>query len=290
MVILAGLGTAIDGRLDLLSHFRAHLGLALIGAALVFLLLKAPVRGALSGVAGCAALATLVPVLWLNAAKPTGGDPMLRILHFNMLGENRRADEIATLIRAEEPDVVFLLEGTPMEPHFEALSDLYPYRLPCQWAVNRCDLQVLSRLPLDEAELQPMPHSGNRVAMLPFTLGGQEITVVGAHFSKPYQDGVLWWQLHHMADRLAAIETPLVLVGDFNATPWSKLLVDFKEKAGFRYVAGFRGSWPAEAGPLGFPIDHALVRGRAVPTDIAMLADDFGSNHRGFILGIAITP
>ena len=52
---------------------------------------------------------------------------------------------------------------------------------------------------------------------------------------------------------------PVILVGDFNSTPWSHVMTRLRRKAGLNILSGIRPSWPATLGISLMPIDHILV-------------------------------
>jgi endonuclease/exonuclease/phosphatase (EEP) superfamily protein YafD len=85
--------------------------------------------------------------------------------------------------------------------------------------------------------------------------------------------------LERVASHCARIEGPLLLAGDFNLTPWSPFYSDFIRATGLVNAArGRLATWPAWLGPLGIPIDHALLRGSLSLVRIAS-GPDLGSDH-----------
>ncbi len=74
---------------------------------------------------------------------------------------------------------------------------------------------------------------------------------------------------------------PTILVGDFNAAPWSRRIRQIEKTFGLRHAPFPIATWPVEAGFLGIPIDHILLRGGTAFVEIAPWGAELGSNHRG---------
>jgi endonuclease/exonuclease/phosphatase (EEP) superfamily protein YafD len=76
---------------------------------------------------------------------------------------------------------------------------------------------------------------------------------------------------------------PVIVVGDFNLTPWSPIFADFERSSGLHNAAdgfGFTPTWYRFDGfPFGLVLDHVLVSG-----DMQCAAYDVGpdirSDHR----------
>jgi endonuclease/exonuclease/phosphatase (EEP) superfamily protein YafD len=59
----------------------------------------------------------------------------------------------------------------------------------------------------------------------------------------------------------------LILMGDFNSVPWSRVQRAFRGKTGLDNEAGWASSWPTFLPwPLRLPIDHILARGHLAVT------------------------
>ena len=92
-------------------------------------------------------------------------------------------------------------------------------------------------------------------------------------------------QLAIAGDVLAEVDGPKIVVGDFNATPWSAGLRAFRSE---NELSGFntRATWPIWLGFAGIPIDHAFVS-----RDLGILeietGPDIGSDHRPILIDVA---
>jgi endonuclease/exonuclease/phosphatase (EEP) superfamily protein YafD len=260
---------------DLFNHFVPHLALAAalwgVGAAVV---------GSRVSVALCALTvviqgARLAPELVAPASAAPDGR-VVRVLYANVLGPNEDHAAVLDLIERLDPDVVGLIE---VRPHW---ADAVDAALP-GWSreVNaRPDnfgLGLWSRLPM-EASTEPFGSFPGIVARF------DGFAVVLAHPPPPVSGiasqlrddyiasvGRTWPKL---GDRVA-------IVGDLNATPWSR---PFRELVATglsdtRAGRGLQGSWPTFVpSALGIPIDHVLVHG--VVARERRIEAEIGSDHR----------
>jgi endonuclease/exonuclease/phosphatase (EEP) superfamily protein YafD len=86
---------------------------------------------------------------------------------------------------------------------------------------------------------------------------------------------------NHLADRLRSPGVPVIVVGDFNATPWSRAMTPLYE-VGLRDTMlgrGFSATWRREIPMIAIPIDLILIGGR-ISTQQRWLGPDLGSDHR----------
>jgi endonuclease/exonuclease/phosphatase (EEP) superfamily protein YafD len=114
-------------------------------------------------------------------------------------------------------------------------------------------------------------------------LRGARLRIVLTHPPPPISARALamqYVQLAEIAPR-AAGAGPVVIMGDFNATPWSRPFAWLREHTGLcdsRAGFGIQASYPTESTLLRIPIDHLLasctvgVRDRRIGRDV-------GSDH-----------
>ena len=86
----------------------------------------------------------------------------------------------------------------------------------------------------------------------------------------------------------ASDDAPLV-VGDFNATPWSNAFAGPSSR-GWRRATGLAPTWPvAWRGVMGIPIDHVLASS-AWRVGGARVGPDIGSDHRPVMARLYAEP
>jgi len=117
---------------------------------------------------------------------------------------------------------------------------------------------------------------------------GAPFTLIVAHKLKPWFASMVEQQDAQLRARVNDIAGPLVVVGDFNAAPWSAPSRELIDATGLRAPRLPVPTWPVEAGRFGVPIDNIFVRGGARLTDLQPFGDDLGSNHRGLLAEVAV--
>lgn len=267
----------------ILQSLRFHIIAAGLGVALLLVTTGARWRGALlallmvaAGVQGAGPVTELLARRVDHAEAPLA---QFRILSFNVLVGNRRSAELVEAVLDDPPDVMLVMETPGIEDHLARLATILPYRLGCEDS-RTCDIALLSRFPLEEAEMvQLAPLDNERLVKAALSVDGQRVTIVGAHFSKPHHDNVTpieFWRVHRF---LGEIDGPLVLAGDFNAAPWSYPVAELARAHNLAPGPWMPATWPVRLGPLGVPIDNMFARGAAQIVTLEA-GDNLGSNHR----------
>ncbi|MBB4122708.1 endonuclease/exonuclease/phosphatase family protein [Martelella radicis] len=213
----------------------------------------------------------------------------LKLIEFNMLGHNRNGDAIAQWLEDQDGDVVYALESSPIWAHLDELSEAYPYCAGCSGDVQRGDLIVLSKHPLEDVGIFSLGKmSPNRFIRTRITFGGGHVFLVAMHLVKPYFDAEQQIELTRAAHILKDAEGPMILGGDFNSSLLSPTVQAFMQEVGLRSHAREPRTWPVSAPSIGLPIDHILVRPPAHITALSRMKDSIGSNHFGLIADISI--
>lgn len=213
-----------------------------------------------------------------------------RFLSFNVLTGNNRPEALVDAVLANPPDVMLVMETPGIESQLERLASVMPYRVGCDGPGYRCDISLLSRLPLENAEVVQMPLiRRDRIVTAEISVEGQQVTLVGVHLSKPYHDNVTPAEIERISRILGSIEGPLVLAGDFNAASWSEPLVDLGRLHDLVPGPWQPATWPVRLGPLGVPIDNVFTRGTAQLISLEA-GDSLGSNHRPLWASVGLYP
>ncbi len=214
--------------------------------------------------------------------------PELRIVFFNALHENAAAaDRIATALRAADPDVAIIAEADATYPALPRLSEHYQVLTPC--AFEMCDFLVLARPEVArwwQLTLNPVWEGRYVVTELAGRFHAPRF-IVGNHLVKPWFDGISGSEIGKLGAQYDWLPGDVVVVGDFNAAPWTYSMRRLLERTGFRALRRPLSTWPANAGWLGVPIDQVLVHGGARVQKIARFGADLGSNHAGLVVDIA---
>jgi len=99
---------------------------------------------------------------------------------------------------------------------------------------GRYGMAILSRWPLRRVRALRLPDGNEpRVALVAevHAPSGEVLTVVNVHFDWVADDRYRWAQSQVVAEFLRTLETPFVLLGDFNDVPDSRTLQQFRELA-----------------------------------------------------------
>jgi endonuclease/exonuclease/phosphatase (EEP) superfamily protein YafD len=269
--------------LDLLAGFRHQLAIALIICAVVAAFARWRRTAVAIGLLAVVNLALVVP-LYFGPSRPESGE--LRILSFNVLASNRRFAEVVDFIRASDADVVVLHEVTRRwEEAIEeaaATFDDWPYEI----TEARARGDLFGSLVLVEA--------GAAVESFGFALTDPRaieillpdgVALLAIHPLSPSSEFRAEQndrQLLFATEWAASQDGPTIVVGDFNATPWSypfRRLMSSADLSNSARGFGLDLSYPANGNPLlRVPIDHLLFSGGLAVVD-RRLGPAMGSDH-----------
>lgn len=269
-----------------------HFALQLVGAALVTAILALLSRRWIwAGVLVALAVSHAWPVFptW-GSGKVIARPERLRVVSANLF--YFAADEVKTVqtLRDSGADIVGLSEVTPAwQQAIATLADLYPYRVDCFAVAPDCENILLSKVPLSNARSGRLAADAPMIVAADLQWSGQLLTVVATHLTWPLSpatnerpglvsnvDDVSLLQGSLPATRqveqaealarvLADFPPNLVLMGDMNSAPWSRMQRAFRAATGLENAAGWRLSWPSWLPAfLRLPIDHVLTRGDLV--------------------------
>lgn len=237
-------------------------------------------------------------VIAISQSQADSREPVaLRLIWWNVFRSNPRSpDVLAQELIALNADVVILGETLPLQPVWNQLTDAYPYHMGCTGSV--CDMAVLSRLPLSAPNADfDAPVLGTngwfgyeRLAAFQVQTPQGALTLIGMHQTKGWYGAALTAESHQLRKMLTRTSGPLVLAGDFNAPPWGKIITDLALDNDLLLPWPPVATWPADAAPLGLPIDHVFSRDGAKLVRVAPLDPNMGSNHVGLWAEIALSP
>lgn len=292
---------------ELLWHFTETFFFLSIGVTLVLLALSfylpAAAAALLAVFFGLAAgnvpggpspqLHSMLPAAQAHAGEATeAARSTFRIVTHNLYVRNNRRADLAQWLRRQDADVIVMQEiDSVMAPVLEAAADRYPHQFfgwPRNW-VERPELRdqlsglaILSRFPLDEEAVFRQTRWSAPVASARLRLpGGTQVRLVVVHTNNPVRRSGLRARnalMQALAEELRRYDGPLVVAGDFNATPYTPVFAEFLATAGLTTTRAYPGTYPQFAGVFGLPIDHVLVRDAHIAAIEAL--DAFGSDHR----------
>jgi endonuclease/exonuclease/phosphatase (EEP) superfamily protein YafD len=286
-VALVGLAGGISWVVDLGSHFQAQYFVSQLACTILFLLAKR-VRWALVAMAFlCVPLLKLAPYYLV---KPPPAETLaagLRVVSFNVLSSNDRHAETLAWIRQTDPDLVYFPEVTrSWEVGLEPLKATLPHALSHPQEDN-FGWALFSKYPIREHEFIASRFVEVAMVRVVIEIAGRRVVCYGVHPLPPMSGAFaadrdqLFQQL---AKRVRQETGPVIVAGDFNATPWSHSMRPLAA-AGLRDTQlghGFSATWQRRIPILAIPIDLLLVAGDLAAT-ARWTGPDLGSDHRPII-------
>lgn len=283
---------------ELLDHFRYH---AIAGGVFVWFCCLPKRTRDLAIYPGCGVL-VLLALTYRQAVPfvpptPSGqAGETLVVVHAN-LGNTPEIDTLADWITGQSAEVISLQEVTP-DRLIELDTALVGYTR--RVAEPREDTRgvaiwVLSEIEVDDAEvIWPHADGGADRPVASVTLADTDppLTLVGVHAARPRNADRAETQRQELYDLVDALpherDRAVVLVGDFNATPWSGMIRDVSERSSLRRVRnqdGWPTTWPdGMFRVIGIPIDFAMARN--VKAAASSVGPSFGSDHRPVVVRI----
>lgn len=274
----------------LFEHFRFQYvwGGALVVAACAALRIR--------GWFDAALIATLVNALWLTpdltrARPPLPTGTPLRVLLLNVHTASTGFADVRELITETNADVIGLVEVDDrwLSALAPALAS-YPHRIE-EPRPDNFGIALYARRPMTGAAEKVGSQVPTAVATL--DVAGAPLGIILTHPIPPVSTAALAEQLAQLdavAARVRTIASPVIAMGDLNATPWSRPFRDFVAATGLcdsRAGFGLQASFPAATAILRIPIDHLLascsigVRSRTIERDV-------GSDHLPVVVDLVV--
>ncbi|QFU85769.1 endonuclease/exonuclease/phosphatase family protein [Amycolatopsis sp. YIM 10] len=274
----------IDGN----AYTTAALALTpyLTAAGLLFGLLALALRRWKVGAVVLLLVAALVSVLvprMVAEEQPAVTGRELRVMASNLFVGRAEAQSIVELVRANQVEVLSLLELSPAmvdDLDRAGLFTLLPHRVlhPLRGGAGS---GLVSKYPLTEAQLAGPSKLRQPSARVEFG-DGSGVEIVAVHPMPPVESPVDW------KAELAGLPEPTadlpvrILAGDFNATfdhaSFRELIDAGYADAAAELGKGFRPTWPGKLFPPPVTIDHILVDDRVAVRDFQVF-DVAASDH-----------
>nr|WP_246232816.1 endonuclease/exonuclease/phosphatase family protein [Aurantimonas aggregata] len=198
------------------------------------------------------------------------------------------------LVGRLQPDVIALEEaGEDWRPLLDSLAERYPHRFDCGEPTSFGQLALLSRrnfVPGDPGTCNAYDGFLSRTVHF----NGSPVTLAIQHLRWPWP-GRQRQQIERLGSTLQALPAPVLIAGDFNATPWSAALARYAALSGTRIVLHVGPTWlprpltPWLAPYAGLPIDNFLAS-EAIEIVGVERQDATGSDHLPVLLTFAVPP
>jgi endonuclease/exonuclease/phosphatase (EEP) superfamily protein YafD len=298
VLTLAAFGGSWVWWLDVLANFRAQYVVALAVFGLIIMMSRWRKTGYF--VLGVA-LVNLVVVLPLYIGAPAEARveaDTIRVMSFNLLSTNEQYSDVIDYIQAIDPDLIFLHEASrPWEVAMESAGMDYQIIRP------RSDDLIFGTLVLVRGQdVTAVSHgfasSAPRAVSLDYTPFGwdQPLSVLGTHPLAPTDQeraDLRDAQLTFAGEWAAGKAGAYIVVGDFNATPWSspfRILMGSADLLNSQTGFGLQPSFPTTSNLLlRVPIDH-LLHSEALEVTGRQLGPALGSDHFPLVVDLQTVP
>ncbi len=252
---------------------------------------------------GCILLNLLVIVPWyLPSSQIIVGDEAnkIRILQLNVFINNQQYNRAIALVKKENPDVaVFLEVGEKWAEELKVLRQSYPYVFYNQdnriFGKRIFGKSIYSKIPLENQNIKIISKSYKRTALVTqLKVPGKPIFLIVTHMAIPITKvsfQVRTQEFAVLADYVSKLQSPVIVVGDFNTSLWSPYYQQFVEKTGLRngrHGFGIQPSWPTFLPLFYMPIDHFLVSPEFQVLN-SRIGENVGSDHLPVITDVAIS-
>lgn len=264
-------------------------------AVIAFVLALGTRRWIWSGVFALLLVTLAWPLMARGEDRSVIADPArLKIVSANLWYNAADYHHTLQFLMESDADIIGLVEVIPAWR--EALAPLiakYPYSVDCADIGPWCETLLLSKLPIIKRRAGFLAPNTPAVAGGDIMWGERQMTVLAVHLTWPLQPAEAAGGIIHdaaavpylpgplprtrqaeQADALARVahELPadLIMMGDFNGAPWSRVQKAFRATTGLDNQAGWVLSWPSWMfRPLRLPLDHVLSRGHLVVTNFS---------------------
>ncbi len=298
VVSLAAFGGRWVWWLDVLANFRVQYLVALFVLGVVLMVSKWRRTGFLVLAVGCVNLVVVLPLFVGSPDEVVAGTPSIEVMSFNLLSNNESYSDVIEYVRSAEPDVVLLHEASrPWEVAMEAEDWDYEVIRP------RSDNLIFGTLVLVvgedvEAVSYGFAESQPRAVAILYQPEGwpEPVKILSTHPLAPtteerakLRDAQLGFATRWASEQDGAF----IVVGDFNATPWSwpfRRLVAEAPLRNSQIGFGLQPSFAATSNALfRVPIDH-LLQSEALAVASRSLGPSMGSDHFPLIVTLHLTP
>ncbi len=296
-VFLAGLAGIVAGRLgyvwpefDAVSHLSLHF------VFLSFSFFVAMFVPRMKMLAGTVLMICCVTMLgaWSffgTSVRPGAevllpNEKLVRVVHYNTRKRNTDNAAVEAEILKLDPDVAVLLEfAADKLPILQRIKSRYPYVYTCA-GIGKCEVAIISKTPITVPQNMPKTEEPPYAAV---TLGKDfgRLTIVGVHTQRIPNMTRHFDHARGIAAVMETVAAPIVLTGDFNATPFSRILAIVEEGTGFERVTSLP-TWPAHIGLPQFAIDHVFLGPGVRLIDGAAAGEAGGSDHLPIVVNLAV--
>jgi len=293
---------------DVFAHFAVHFVIVIVACLVGWLLPRHHVKVALAlMLAGGLGLAS-IGFFWRAAPPPAqagavggnqaaaatagGADAGIRVMTFNTWTKNHDLRALAEEILRHGVDFAGLVEFEPPKPRLgKLLAGQFPHVVDCN-DIPFCYMGFVSRWPVEKVKARSLWRGPPYLHVRVHTPHGP-VRVLLVHTLRFPWLGSQLKQMRAIADIVQRAEKsgePVIVMGDFNATPFSVMLKTFQRSLGLRRITWIP-TWPTQPLPLPqLAIDHMFISSHFTVRGGPYTGRPAGSDHLPVIADLALRP
>jgi len=300
--LICGFFARLHPAFDSLAHFRIHLAVFLLIAAIPLLFLRGfRWNGVMAAALGTGAILSVVGIS--NLVGPGASQAALqpedetaavyKLLHLNLRYDNPEHGKVLSLIGRLMPDVITLNEVSPAWAEKTALlAGSYRNRVVCHIHNHAGGVAILSLRPFADGD-EGQCLEGGTFATAKLDIGGYPVEFGAMHLDWPWPFDQAD-QIEALAPLLGAMGDSAILAGDLNATPWSASSARVAEAGGMTAFGPSQPTWLYRRLPeylrfAGLPIDRVFAKGDVDILSVETL-EAVGSDHLPVLVEFSVIP
>jgi endonuclease/exonuclease/phosphatase (EEP) superfamily protein YafD len=277
---------------DLFCHFRVQLSAVLLTAASLHLIRRDFRRSVIFVLFAMPNLGTIVPLYLGDAPTAPAGAVSYRAMLANVNTRLGNPRKVVAAIEQFEPDIVVLEE---VDDSWMALLSEGLKAYTHKTAMPRDDnfgLAVYSKYPM-RGEVRYFSNSEVPSVVAEIDTPQGTFTLIGTHAVPPASAENTRLRDDHLSqipETVRAAKSPVLLLGDLNATPWCSSFQQLVRESGLRDSSRGRGvqpTWPSFMPLLWIPIDHCLY-GPGIQVTNKRVGPNIGSDHYPVVIDFVL--
>jgi endonuclease/exonuclease/phosphatase (EEP) superfamily protein YafD len=219
-------------------------------------------------------------------SKVATGERELKVASFNAWLGNKDVEAVRAEVARIDADVIALLElGAGHHVIYDQLKAQYPFNAQCA-NTKRCTFGILSKYPLSNVTDQMVaPGPAYMRASLGPEFGG--LAIFAVHTNRFPESRAQLNQVKALVAELETVTGPHIVMGDFNATPYSRVTETLSSQANLTRFTNLP-TWPARFGLPQIAIDHIFASPGIRQLESQSIGNSAGSDHFPIFLKVAV--
>lgn len=214
------------------------------------------------------------------------GERALRVAHFNLFFHNQDLAAMEAEIARLDADVMTLIEFTPDKMALlPKLRAQFPYQFECSNEPN-CHLAIISKFPFAGVESKGSWEGPPYIAV---RLDGalQGLSVYGVHTTRFPHSRAQLHQITAFVRHLESTSGKLIIMGDFNATPFSRITGIVEQGLGLARLSD-KPTWPSTVELPQLAIDHIFASRDIRVLSQQQIGNASGSDHYPIVMTLGV--